>query len=203
MASLQGQVVCRIGDCAHLDTYAGICCTCGSDVIAQAGRKKDGEEREGGEGTHYGMFGSVSHPAFRRSAQSALNEEVRSVSCTHACHVLDPHTNNTHSHIHTLTQTHECTHVHVLLSTKDDGQTSTPVERKDYIRFAEFSTFQRPTSQMERLRSMIKNRKLALVLDLDHTLLHTTMPRSPYQVSILQRICGISDEVFQVLFRHP
>ena len=108
MASLQGQVVCRIGDCAHLDTYAGICCTCGSDVIAQAGRKKDGEEREGGEGTHYGMFGSVSHPAFRRSAQSALNEEVRSVSCTHACHVLDPHTNNTHSHKHTNTRMHTC-----------------------------------------------------------------------------------------------
>lgn len=56
---------------------------------------------------------------------------------------------------------------------------------------------------MERLRSMVKSRKLALVLDLDHTLLHTTMPRSPAQVSILQRICGISDEVFQVMFPHP
>jgi hypothetical protein len=103
MASLQGQVVCRIGDCAHLDTYAGICCTCGSDVIAQAGRKKDGEEREGGEGTHYGMFGSVSHPAFRRSAQSALNEEVRSVSCSHACHILFSQT-----HKHTNTRIHTC-----------------------------------------------------------------------------------------------
>jgi hypothetical protein len=105
---------------------------------------------------------------------------------------------------HTNTQTQEYTHVYVLSSTEDGCQTSTPVEKQDNVRhcvacvFAEPSTSRRPTPQMERLRSMIKNRKLALVLDLDHTLLHTTMPRSPYQVSILQRICGISDEVFQV-----
>lgn len=43
----------------------------------------------------------------------------------------------------------------------------------------------RDHAQMERLSIMMSQRKLALVLDLDHTLLHTTIPRSVQQVGLV------------------
>jgi len=49
-------------------------------------------------------------------------------------------------------------------------------------------------TQMERLNKLLASKKLVLVLDLDHTLLHTTLPRSEAQHQGLARIeSGVED----------